>query len=399
VVNLKYSSAVYLLLLVLATSVVASYIASAQAWKEEPSWVIKLDVSRTTVYRGYQWVEVVAYIHTGLTVDDTIPSPTVTVSRVTLSAGIEITLPLTLVTLMSPTTVVVDNKTYTVQYLVIGRVAVPEAAYTGKGTLRVEVSGRAAGRDFSFTRTITLEIADHRPVLAAKTETYAAIERVRAVVSLASALGVDVTGFVKELRGLEEEYSLATERLEVYGEVEEALKLYKDVVSKLSYIEAGVVASLASRYGALVTKVDTIDASLKQTMKAVEDLSKSLASSVADLQKAISDTSKASLNAVATLATQLADYSKKVDSSLAALATSVDQAIKALASDTKSSTEKALGDLASRVKTLDENLVKLSQAQQDLAARVSDIANTLQISLVVTALLILAAIAAIRLMK
>jgi methyl-accepting chemotaxis protein len=328
---LKYSSAAYLLLLVLATSAVASYVASAQAWKEEPSWVIKLDVSRTTVYRGYQWVEVVAYIHTGLTEDDTIPSPTVTVSRVTLSAGIEITLPLTLVTLMSPTTVVVGNKTYTVQYLVIGRVTVPESAYTGKGTLKVEVSGRAAGRDFSFTRTITLEIADHRPVLAAKTETYAAIERVRAVVSLASALGVDVTGFVKELRGLEEEYSLATERLEVYGEVEEALKLYKDIASRLSYIEAGVVASLASRYSALVAKVDTIDASLKQTMKAVEDLSKSLASSVADLQKAISDTSKASLNAVATLATQLADYSKKVDSSLAALATSVDQAIKALA--------------------------------------------------------------------
>ena len=223
---MKYSSAAYLLLLVLATSLVVSYVASAQAWKEEPSWVIRLDLSRTTVYRGYQWVEVVAYIHTGLTVDDTIPRPTVTVSRVTLSAGIEITLPLTLVTLISPTTVVVGDKTYTVQYLVIGRVTVPESAYTGKGTLRVEVSGRAAGRDFSFTRTITLEIADHRPVLAAKTETYAAIERVRAVVSLASALGVDVTGFVKELRGLEEEYSLATERLELYGEVEEALRLY-----------------------------------------------------------------------------------------------------------------------------------------------------------------------------
>ena len=388
---MKYSSAAYLLLLVLVASAVASYVASAQM----PVGVIKLDVSRTTVYRGYQWVEVVAYIYTG----EDVARPTLTVSRAVLSAGIELTLPLALVGLYTPTTVVVDDVEYTIGYLVIGRITVPEAAYTGKGTLKIEISGSAAGQEFSFTKTITLEIADHRPVLAAKTETYAAIERIRAIVSLASALGVDVSDFIKELKGVEEEYSLATERLELYGEVEEALSLYRGIASKLGYIEAGVVASLATKYGALVTKVDTIDASLKQTMKAVEDLSKSLATSVADLQKAISDTSKASLDAVAALATQLADYTKKVDKSLETLATSVDQAIKALAADTKSSTEEALEDLAGRVRTLDENLVKLSQAQEELATRVSDIANTLQISLVVTALLILAAIVAIRLMR
>jgi len=388
---LKYSSAAYLLLLVLVASAVAPYVASAQM----PVGVIKLDVSRTTVYRGYQWVEVVAYIYTG----EDVARPTLTVSRAVLSAGIELTLPLALVGLYTPTTVVVDDVEYTIGYLVIGRITVPEAAYTGKGTLKIEISGSAAGQEFSFTKTITLEIADHRPVLAAKTETYAAIERIRAIVSLASALGVDVSDFIKELKGVEEEYSLATERLELYGEVEEALSLYRGIASKLGYIEAGVVASLATKYGALVTKVDTIDASLKQTMKAVEDLSKSLATSVADLQKAISDTSKASLDAVAALATQLADYTKKVDKSLETLATSVDQAIKALAADTKSSTEEALEDLAGRVRTLDENLVKLSQAQEELATRVSDIANTLQISLVVTALLILAAIVAIRLMR
>ena len=388
---MKYSSAAYLLLLVLVASAVAPYVASAQM----PVGVIKLDVSRTTVYRGYQWVEVVAYIYTG----EDVARPTLTVSRAVLSAGIELTLPLALVGLYTPTTVVVDDVEYTIGYLVIGRITVPEAAYTGKGTLKIEISGSAAGQEFSFTKTITLEIADHRPVLAAKTETYAAIERIRAIVSLASALGVDVSDFIKELKGVEEEYSLATERLELYGEVEEALSLYRGIASKLGYIEAGVVASLATKYGALVTKVDTIDASLKQTMKAVEDLSKSLATSVADLQKAISDTSKASLDAVAALATQLADYTKKVDKSLETLATSVDQAIKALAADTKSSTEEALEDLAGRVRTLDENLVKLSQAQEELATRVSDIANTLQISLVVTALLILAAIVAIRLMR
>jgi len=390
VVNLKHSSAVYLLLLVLVASAVVP-LASAQV----PVGVVKLDVSRTTVYRGYQWIEVVAYIYTGEEPD----RPTLTVSRAILSAGIELTLPLALVELYTPTTIVVDGVEYTIGYLVIGRITVPESAYTGKGTLKIEISGRAAGQEFSFTRTITLEIADHRPVLAAKTETYAAIERVRAIVSLASALGVDVSGFVEELKGIEDEYSLATERLELYGEVDEALSLYRGIASKLSYVEASVIASLATKYGALVTKVDTIDASLKQTTKAVEDLSKSLAASVADLQKAISDTSKASLDAVAALATQLSDYTKKVDKSLETLATSVDQAIKALAADTKSSTEKALGELASRVRTLDENLVKLSQAQEELATRVSDIANTLQISLVVTALLILAAIVAMRLMK
>lgn len=389
-VNLKHSSAVYLLLLVLVASAVVP-LTSAQV----PVGVVKLDVSRTTVYRGYQWVEVVAYIYTG----EEPARPTLTVSRAILSAGIELTLPLALVELYTPTTIVVDGVEYTIGYLVIGRITVPESAYTGKGTLKIEISGSAAGQEFSFTRTITLEIADHRPVLAAKTETYAAIERVRAIVSLASALGVDVSGFVEELKGIEDEYSLATERLELYGEVDEALSLYRGIASKLSYVEAGVIASLATKYGALVTKVDTIDASLKQTTKAVEDLSKSLAASVADLQKAISDTSKASLDAVAALATQLSDYTKKVDKSLETLATSVDQAIKALAADTKSSTEKALGELASRVRTLDENLVKLSQAQEELATRVSDIANTLQISLVVTALLILAAIVAMRLMK
>ena len=390
-VNLKHSSTVYLLLLVLAASAVAPFVAEAQA----AIGVIKFDISRTAVYRGYQWIEVIAYLYTG----EDVVRPTLTVSKATLSAGIELTLPLALIELYTPTTVVVGGVEYTVGYLVIGRITVPEAAYTGKGTLKIEISGRAAGKDFSFTRTITLEIADHRPVLAAKTETYAAIERVKAIVSLASALGVDVSGLVKELKGIEEEYSLATERLEVYGEVEEALSLYKDITAKLGYVEASAIASLATRYGALVTKVDTIDASLKQTMKAVEDLSKSLATSVADLQKAISDTSKASLDAVAALATQLADYTKKVDKSLETLATSVDQAIKALAADTKSSTERALGDLASRVRTLDENLVKLSRSQEELASRVSEVANTLQISLVVTALLILAAIAAMRLMK
>lgn len=357
--------------------------------------VIRLDVSRTTVYRGYQWVEVEAYIYTG----EATPAPTLTRATATLTAGISMSLPMTLVELYSPTKVTVDGVDYTVKYLTLVRVTIPESAYTGKGVLRIEIVGRAAGVDFTFTRDITLEIADHRPVLAAKTEVRAALERVRAVITLASALGVDVTGHARELAAIEDTIATAEERLEIYGEVEEALSLYEKATNSLSSLEAKVVSALAVRYGSLEGRVSTLEASLSQTIKGVEELSRTLAGTIAQLEKGLEDVSKRSMEAVSALAKQLEDYSKKVDQSLSTLATSVDSALKSVAEATKKTTESALGELAGRVKTLDDNVVKLSESQKELASRVSDIANTLQISLIAVALMLLASIAVVRLLK
>ena len=374
----------------------ALFIATAlPASAQQSIGVIKLDVSRTTVYRGYQWVEVVAYLYTG----EGVASPSLTKATATLTAGITMTLPMSLLSLYTPTTIVVDGVEYTIGYLLVARVFVPESAYTGRGTLKIEIEGKAAGVSFTYTKDIALEIADHRPVVATKTEVQAALERVRAVITLASALGVDVTKFSEELSAVENSVATATERLELYGEVDEAISLYREALSSLASIEARAVSALATRYGGLESKVSALDASLAQTVKAVEDLSKSVAASVSQLEKSIGDVAKASMDAVAALAKQLEDYSKKVDQSLATLATSVDQAIKSVAEDAKKSTERALGDLAGRIKTLDENVVKLSEAQETLAGRVSDIANTLQISLIVVALMLLASIAVVRLLR
>ncbi len=387
---MKYRYLAYVALVLIALS--ASAIpASAQA----QVGVIKLDVSRTTVYRGYQWVEVVAYIYTG----EETPRPTLTKATATLTAGITMTLSMPLVELYTPTTVTIDGVDYTVKYLAIARVFIPEAAYTGKGTLRIEITGRAAGVDFTFTRDVTLEIADHRPILATVTEAQAALERVRAVVTLASALGVDTAGYVKELSSIEDTLRSAKDRLEVYGEVDEALLMYRDAVASLYSLEASVVSALAVKYGALESRVASLEASLTQTIKGLEDLSKALASSIAQLEKSIEEVSKSSMNAVSALAKQLEDYSKKVDQSLASFAVSVDNALKSIADATIKSTESSLNDLAGKIKTLDENVAKLADSQRELALKVSDISNTVQIGLIVVALMLLASIAVIRFLK
>ncbi|MEM1911041.1 MAG: hypothetical protein QW509_01605 [Sulfolobales archaeon] len=387
---MKYRYLAYVALVLIALS--ASAIpASAQA----QVGVIKLDVSRTTVYRGYQWVEVVAYIYTG----EETPRPTLTKATATLTAGITMTLSMPLVELYTPTTVTIDGVDYTVKYLAIVRVFIPEAVYTGKGTLRIEITGRAAGVDFTFTRDITLEIADHRPILATVTEAQAALERVRAVVTLASALGVDTAGYVKELSSIEDTLRSAKDRLEVYGEVDEALLMYRDAVASLYSLEASVVSALAVKYGALESSVASLEASLTQTIEGLEDLSKALASSIAQLEKSIEEVSKSSMNAVSALAKQLEDYSKKVDQSLASFAVSVDSALKSIADATIKSTESSLNDLADKIKTLDENVAKLADSQRELALKVSDISNTVQIGLIVVALMLLASIAVIRFLK
>lgn len=388
--TLKYRYLAYVALVLIALS--ASAIpASAQA----QVGVIKLDVSRTTVYRGYQWVEVVAYIYTG----EETPRPTLTKATATLTAGITMTLSMPLVELYTPTTVTIDGVDYTVKYLAIARVFIPEAVYTGKGTLRIEITGRAAGVDFTFTRDITLEIADHRPILATVTEAQAALERVRAVVTLASALGVDTAGYVKELSSIEDTLRSAKDRLEVYGEVDEALLMYRDAIASLYSLEASVVSALAVKYGALESRVASLEASLTQTIEGLEDLSKALASSIAQLEKSIEEVSKSSMNAVSALAKQLEDYSKKVDQSLASFAVSVDSALKSIADATIKSTESSLNDLAGKIKTLDENVAKLADSQRELALKVFDISNTVQIGLIVVALMLLASIAVIRFLK
>lgn len=386
---MKYKCLAYLALAALA------FATFSPALAQQPIGIIKFDVSRTTVYRGYQWVEVVAYVYTG---EDT-PAPTISKANAVLTAGISLTIPMSLVSLYTPTTVTIGGEEYTVGYLLMARVFVPESAYTGKGSLKVEIEGKAAGQSFTFTKTVDLEIADHRPVDAAKAEALVALGQVRAVVTLASALGVDVSGFTKELSTIESSVSEATTRLEVYGEVDEAMDMYRAATASLATLQAKVISALAVRYGSLESKVSSMNASLTQTIKSVEDLSKNLATSVKQLEDAIEKSSKASMDAVAAIATQLQDYTKKVDQSISALATSVDQAMKSLADATKSSTEEALGDIAAKVKTLDDNVVKLSQAQEDLARRVSDVANTLQISLIVVALMLLASVAVVRLLK
>ncbi|MEM0486915.1 MAG: hypothetical protein QW080_02115, partial [Sulfolobales archaeon] len=151
--------------------------------------------------------------------------------------------------------------------------------------------------------------------------------------------------------------------------------------------------------GALESRVASLEASLTQTIEGLEDLSKALASSIAQLEKSIEEVSKSSMNAVSALAKQLEDYSKKVDQSLASFAVSVDSALKSIADATIKSTESSLNDLAGKIKTLDENVAKLADSQRELALKVSDISNTVQIGLIVVALMLLASIAVIRFLK
>ncbi len=380
--------------------VVLSALAMPASAQSQQIGVIKLDVSRTTVYRGYQWVEVIAYIYTGIE-DDYIPPVSLTKATATLDAGIRIELSMVRVTLTAPTVVVVDGVEYPVQELVIVRVHVPEAAYTGKGLLRIEITGRVPyfAVDFSFRKDVVLEIVDHRPILDAKTEVRAALERVRAVVTVASALGIDVTEYVEKLSTIESTIAEATERLDIYGEVDEALALYKEATSSLASLEASVISVLAIRYGAVESRLSSLEVSLERTVESVEALSKDLAKSVGDLRGEVEKVSEWAADAISTLAKQIEDYSKKVDESLTNLAYSVDNAMKSLAEGYEKTTRTALDELAGKVRTLDENVAELSKSQKELASRVSDISNTLQIGLVVVALMLLLAVALMKFLK
>lgn len=387
---MKYRYLVYLVLTVIVLSVAVLPVSA-----QKRIGVVKLDVSRTVVYRGYQWVEVVAYIYTG----DTPARPTLTRATATLTAGLTLSMPLTLVELISPTTIKVDGVEYIVQFLALVRVPVPEAMFTGKGTLRIDIAGRAAGVDFTLVRDIALEIADHRPVLLARTEVMIALERVRAVVTLASALGVDISGYMKELSVIEGTIAGASERLDLYGEVDEALSLYKEALASLSSLEGRIISTLAIRYGTIESRISLLEGSLTQTIRSVEDLSKTLATTIAQLEKGLEDVSKRSMDAVSALARHMEDYSKKIDESLSTLARSVDSVLKSMAEANRKATEAALNDLAGRIGTLDKNVAELAKSQRELASRISDISNTMQIALIVVAVMLLASIAVMKFIR
>ncbi len=148
----------------------------ASVYSQETPAFIRATVSSTTVYRGYQVIEVVAYLY--------LPPGTSLVSAsgyVALSSGgLTQNLSMTLVTLTAPITVTVDNKSYTVSRLLVVRVPVSFGLSPGPATLTVYTTGlaRMGNETYDLTRVFrfTITILDHTTVELKRSQAYLSLE-------------------------------------------------------------------------------------------------------------------------------------------------------------------------------------------------------------------------------
>jgi predicted nucleic acid-binding Zn-ribbon protein len=386
-----------------------------------PPKVVKFEIDKTSIYAGYQAIEVKAYIYAPAT-------PRLSIARATLIAGLTITVNLTLTELLEAIPITVKNVTYDVKYIAIGRVIVPEAVYPGIALLRVEVEGVAAGTSFSNSTRYRVTIMSSKFVEEDRVNAYRAYERASILTFVASAQGVDVSKAMETLRELEAMLKDADSKLLTLGEVEEASALYKHVVSKAEELLSSLLLELTkisrettTTLNNLNTKISNVEAYVKNVESSLTRYLDALTSYVRTLESALTrysdETSKAistlvdSLNALAKQQedtakrlTGVIDYVNDLGSALSQYASETNKVVESLSKDLNvlakqhednvKSLNTAINTLSGSLSSLNNKVDNLAQSQNILISMV----NNLQISIVVlgVAILIATAIIALR---
>ncbi|MEM4970431.1 MAG: hypothetical protein QXE01_04175 [Sulfolobales archaeon] len=307
--------AIALLILALAMYIPRGVEAQALA---EPS-VIAVDLDKRTVYRGYQWVEVTAYIY--------IPpgGSIVSLSGVAnLSAGITTITPLAWVQPVSPVTKVVGNVSYSISNLLTARIHIPYGAIAGRGELVVSISLVARVGNTTYTPSYVfrfpITILDHTPVERTRTEAQIRLENARTVLSLLEAVsGVSMPDLKAMLDNLSARFDRADVLLYEEGDVDRALSMYGDVIRDSTGIVSQAIALFLSKQResslALESRLSRIEANISSSIARISALERSVASAAEAIR-----TNEASIRS---LASALANYSNTINTYLSTLDKSI----------------------------------------------------------------------------
>jgi methyl-accepting chemotaxis protein len=296
--------------LLLASILLSIYIATVVNAQEEVPRVLKVDVSSTTVYRGYQTIEVTAYIY----LPPGSSLRTATGKTVLSGGGFRQELDMSLITLTTPVTVVVDDEIYDVTRLLLIRVPVSSAFPPGPATLSIIINGTAVmgGTTYDLSRTYTFKVSvlDDTPVNLRRQEALLSLERARTLYSLLEGLGVSIPSELRDyMAAASDLFSKADNLLYALGDVDTALITYSDskmfserVVSSTLTILSAYMLSINNNIASINSSLINMNASINARLDATETSLKSLSDSISTLSKNLE-----------TLAKTLNDYSSSLN--------------------------------------------------------------------------------------
>lgn len=312
-VNLKSIKSLAITLIA-AMLIVSLSLGFTQVQAQAPR-VVKFEVDKTSVYMGYQGIEIKAYVHAAT-------RPTITVARATLMAGLQIIVNLSLVELQEATTITVGNVPYRIKYIILGRVMIPQAVYPGAATLRVEVSGRVGADTFSNSTTYRITILSSRFVEEERMSAYRALERINTIVSIATALGVDTSNVAKALSEIEAMIKEADEKLLTLGEVDEANQMYTNAKLKTEEVYSALMiglTSVSSKLDGVISNVNALSEKVSEhsnKLDGVLDYVNKLSFALAQYSSTTNDAIESLVDNVNKLAKQQEDSSKNINTAL-----------------------------------------------------------------------------------
>ncbi|MEM2204417.1 MAG: hypothetical protein QXI22_08705 [Sulfolobales archaeon] len=303
-----------LVLLIAFSTILLPWRAEAQA--AEMPRVVAVDLSRTAVYRGYQWIEVTVYVYT--------PPGTAVASLsgfANLSAGIVASTPLAWIVPISPVTKTVDNVTYAISNLLVARVPIPFGAVAGRGELAISITLVPRGANATFyTYRFPVTILDHTVVDRARMEAQVRLENARALLAVLEAVG---GAPMPELRSMLDSISASFDRADVAlydaGDVETALQIYGSVARDSSGLISQAIAVLVARQ-------DQARLSLERRLSGIEGNLSSAAARISALERSVESAAEAIRTneaSIRSLATALGNYSNTINSYLVALDKSI----------------------------------------------------------------------------
>ncbi len=365
-------------LLILTLSMYVSRGVEAQALAE-PS-VVAVDLDKRTVYRGYQWIEVTAYIY--------IPpgGSIISLSGVAnLSAGIVTTTPLAWVVPISPITKVVGNVSYSISNLLTARIPVPYGAVAGRGELIISISLVARVGNTTYTPSLIfrfpITILDHTPVERTRAEAQIRLENARTMVSILEAVGgVSMSDLKASLDNLSAMFDRADVLLYEEGEVDRALSMYGDVTRDSAGIVSQAIALFLLKQResslALESRLSGIEANISSSMARITALERSVASAAEAIM-----TSEASIRS---LASALVNYSNTINNYLSTL-------------------DKSIVDTNRKIDNLAQTL---NMAIDDMSTNINDRLNNLssalsqvQLAIVIVSIMMLISIAIVGMLR
>lgn len=392
--------AIIIAILILVTMIFISITAlpALNAQTGLPPKVVKFSIDRTTVYMGYQSIEVRAYIYAPKT-------PKLTLARATLIAGLTVAINLTLTELQEAEPITVGNITYNVNYIALGRVAIPDAVYPGIAILRVEVEGAVDDTTFRNSTTFKITILSSKFIEEERVSAYRAFERVSILTLIASALGVDTSKAMEALDQLEAMLEEADLRFIAVGEVEEALTLYRAIISKSDELSSSLLVELtrisrdtASSIARLEERLNTVSNSLSNRLDSLTKFSEDLAEmleSYADSTGQALSTLNDQVNTLSSKLGGVIDYINDLGVVLARYSAETSKAIETLSKDlnvlakqqedTAKNLNVAMNVLSNSVNTLNNKVESLTQSQSSIVLML----NNLQLSLMVLGIAIL----------